>query len=210
MACDPHPQVVSPCADDAVSVGNALGVSGDLAFDECGSLALTAGQTSAEITFGYQKENDDYRFEYLYIKTLDDNPADVRAVPNNQTQRGFTVAFTGQPTTANSTLYWRVVVPDSLHSCPGSSNAPQYAIVRPTQEGIEPFPMDQDFIVVAFPIAEDDEEWNLLAATIENEDTETLQVFPAPTVASRSLIGFRLDFASSPEEAGYNLHWKIG
>lgn len=204
------PQVVSPCADDAVSVGQVLGTRGDVAYDETGSVALTAGQTSAEITFGYQKESSDFRFEYLYVKTLDDNPGDVRAVPNSQTQRGFTVAFTGQPITANSTLYWRVIVPDALHTCQGIDGTPQYAIIRPTQEGIESFPEDQDFIVVTFPIEEDDDEYNFLALSIENTVTETPQVFPNPTVTSRTTVGFRIDFASSPDEAGYTLRWKIG
>lgn len=208
MACDP--QVVSPCADDAVSVGQVLGTRGDVAYDEVGSVELTAGQTSAEITFGYQKESSDYRFEYLYVKTEDDNPGDVRAVPNSQTQHGFTVAFTGQPITANSILYWRVVVPDALHTCQGIAETPQYAIIRPTQEGTEPFPEDQDFIEVLFPVEEDDNDYNFLALTIVNAAIDIPQVFPAPTVSSKGTFGFRLEFASMPEESGYVLHWKIG
>lgn len=208
MACDP--QVVSPCADDAVSVGQVLGTRGDVAYDESGFVALTAGQTSADITFGYQKESSGYRFEYLYVTTLDGNPGDTRAIPNGQTQRGFTVAFTGQPITANSTLYWRVIVPDALHTCQGLEGTPQYAIVRPTQEGVAEFPVDQDFVAVTFPIEEDDDDYNILAATVENTVGEVVQVFPYPTVTSRTTLGFRLDFGSHPEEAGYTVRWKIG
>lgn len=210
MSCTPHPQVMSPCEDDTLPVENALAVSGDISFDEEGSIALTEGQTSAEIEFGFQKETAVYVFEYLYVKSTGDDPVFIAAVPSELTTRKFTVKFTGAPVAANCTLYWRVKVPDGLHSCPSLQNGPKYAIVRPTQEGIEPFPEGQDFVAITLPLEEDDSEYNLLAITVENTAAEVVQVFPYPTVTSRTTLGFRLDFGSFPEESGYTVHWKIG
>lgn len=208
MSCLPHPQVVSPCADDAVSVGQVLGTSGDLAFDEQGSVALTIDQTSGEVTFGYQKETSDYRFEQLYIRDTHDDPVDVRAVPKGQTQYGFTFELTGQPITATCTLYWRVVVPDALHSCPSATGAPRYGIVPPPQQGTEALVVDQDFVEVIFPTEQPDNTWEFEALEITSGAIDIPMVF-SWTVAEKSTVGFKLMFQGKPDVAGYTLRWRI-
>lgn len=208
--CPSHPQVISPCADDTLPVANVVSVSGDISFDEEGSLVLTEGQIEAEIEFGFQKENSDYVFEYLYVKSADDNAAALLVVPREQTTKKFVVQFSGAPVSAESTLHWRVKIPDGLHACPSLQNGPKYAIIRPQQRGTQAFPQDQEFVIVTFAEPEADADYDFLALWIENQDTELPQAFPAPIVVSRTVNGFRVDFGSHPVLDGYTLHWKIG
>lgn len=210
MSCSNHPQVMYPCADDTIPVENALAVSGDISFDEEGSLVLTQGQTEAEIPFGFQKESSAYVFEYLYVKSLDANPADIRAVPNLQTTKKFTVAFTGAPITGNSTLYWRVKVPDGLHSCPSLQNSPKYAIIRSSQRGTIALTQGLDYVEVEFPEAQPDNDWGFDQLSIEHAIADAgQQVFAFPTVSARSQTGFTLVFGSAPTTSGYTLRWQV-
>lgn len=208
MSCDPHPNVIMPCADDTLPVENALAVSGDISFDEEGSLALTAGQTEAEIEFGFQKESAAYVFEYLYVKSTGDGQGFL-AHPVEQTTKKFTVEFTGAPINGNCTLYWRVKVPDGLHSCPSLQNSPKYAIVPESQHGVASFPVDQDFIEVLFDEEMPSADWGFDQRDIENGAVDIPQVFGEPTLVVRSTVGFTLQYASHPEESGYNLRWKV-
>lgn len=200
---------MSPCSDDTLPVENVVSVSGDISFDEEGSLALTEGQTEAEIEFGFQKESAAYVFEYLYAKSLDDDPAFIGAVPQEQTTRKFVVGFTGAPVTANSTLYWRVKVPDGLHSCPSLQNAPKYAIVPESQHGVKDFPADTNSIEVVFDEEMPSADWGFDQLDIENMGIDVPQVFSMPTISVRSATGFLLIFGSHPTEEGYTLRWKV-
>lgn len=212
-ACTPHPQVMSPCSDDAVSVAQVLGTRGDRNFDESGSLALTIGQTSVAVTFDYEKESSDYRFEQLYIKAEDAAPVDIRPVVNSQTKQGFTAELTGVPITVNCKLYWRVIVPDSLHTCQTVAGGPKYAIVPTPQSGIAPFPIGTYVVTVVFPVAQPDTTWEFEALSIEAAPTDPAtdpQTFSMPTVTSRLATGFQLMFSGAPDTADrYTIHWRI-
>lgn len=212
MSCTPHPQVISPCADDGVSVGQALGTTGDISYDEAGSVALTVNQTTVAVDFSFTKESLDYVFEYLYIKTGDDNPIDIRPVPKTQTKRGFVVELTGTPITANSMLFWRVVVPDPLRTCDGLNAAVQYADVKPAQEGIAAMTQDVDFVEVLFPIEQPDGLWKFESLTFEFHeliDAPYLVMVFVPICTVHTKAGFRLELSGSPDRAGYALHWRI-
>lgn len=219
MSCDPHPQIMSPCADDAVSVDQVLGTRGDINFDENGSLALTAGQTTAVIAFRYQKETSDYRFEYLYVKSIDANPADVRPVVKAQTTQNFTVDFGGEPITANSTLYWRVVVPDQLHVCQGAAGGPKYAIIKPSQEGSVLLDIGAESAQVTFPLEQPDNTWLFECLEIDGSSIglteeeliatpDAVQAF-AITITNRTAQGFVVSFSGATEHSGYVLLWRI-
>lgn len=209
MSCTPHPQVISPCADDAVSVGQSLGTRGDVAYDEAGSLALTVGQTSVSVQFSFTKESAAYVFEYLYIKTGDAAPVDIRPVLNGQTKQGFTCELSGMPISANSMLFWRVVVPDPLHSCAGAANGPQYAIVKPAQQGITAIPQNQSYIDVTFTAAQDDDTWEFESAVVHVPNIVDIPLVFAMICTVHTRYGFRIKFSGSPDQAGYTLHWRI-
>lgn len=210
MSCTPHPQVISPCADDAVSVGQSLGTRGDVSFDESGSLALTAGQTSVSVQFSFTKESAGYVFEYLYIKTGDAAPVDIRPVLNGQTKQGFTCELTGMPITANSTLFWHVIVPDPLQTCQGLAGGPQYAIVKTAQEGIVALVQDQDFIEVTFPTQQPDALWEFESLVIHHPDVvDYVPMAFSWTCLSHTAQGFKLGLTGSPDNGAYRLHWRI-
>lgn len=210
MACVDHPQVLSPCADDAVSVGQVLGTRGDVAYDETGSVALTIGQATVAVEFSFTKESDDYVFEYLYIKTEDETPVDIRPVPRVQTKQGFTCELTGVPITANSMLFWRVVVPDPLHTCQGLVAGPQYAQVKVAQEGRVAMTQDTEFFEVTFPIEQPDALWEFESLVVHADDTIDIPlVFPQPICTVHTAAGFTVRFQGVPDETGYTLHWRI-
>lgn len=210
MACQQHPQVISPCADDGVSVGQALGTRGDIAYDEAGSVALTVGQTSVSVEFGYTKESLEYVFEYCYILTGDAAPVDIRPVINSRSKRGFTCELTGMPITGNSKLFWRVVVPDPLHACQGLTNGPQYAQVLPAQQGIAALVQDQDFIEVVFPAAQPDALWEFESLVIHHPDVlDYIPMIFAWTCLAHEFTGFKLGLSGSPDNGAYRLHWRI-
>jgi hypothetical protein len=81
------------------------------AAEESGSLALTAGQATAAITFIFTKMSQDYAFEDLYIEnTTDANPGFIGCVPSAKSTAGFTVSFAAVPDSANYVLRWHVMV----------------------------------------------------------------------------------------------------
>lgn len=205
--CTPHPQVVSPCADDTLPVADALAVSGDISFDEEGSVALTEDQSQAEVTFGFQKETAVYVFEYLYVKSTEGTF--IGAVPIEQTTKKFVAKFTGGPVDASCTLYWRVKVPDGLHSCPSLQNSPKYAILPESQHGEEAWPVDQNFIEVVFDEEMPSADWGFDQLDIENAAIDIPQVFGSPTISVRTVTGFKLMFGSFPTESGYFVRWKV-
>lgn len=100
-------QIIEPNNDLIVDTGS---VSSDV--DESGFVALSTGQTSAQVTFQVPKISGDYHFEYLYITAPGViNPGSITIVPVSQTINGFTVTFAGAPVAnENYILYWRVVV----------------------------------------------------------------------------------------------------
>ena len=199
---------MSPCADDAVSVGQALGTRGDVNFDEYGALNLNIGQTSAQVFFDYEKESADYRFEYLYIENDDDPTAEARAVCKARDTKSFTVDFTGAPITANSVLKWRVTVPDPLHTCAGVAGAPKY-VVYDKREGVTPFPKDADSVTINFSEEHSTDDWKLEALSIEYTGLLTPLIFSLPLIINRTTAGFTMIFQGHPDDDGYFIHWRI-
>jgi hypothetical protein len=214
MSCEPHAQVLSPCSDDAATL-LVLGTRGDVAFDESGYLDLTEGQEAATIDFLYQKQTNLYRFEYLYITEEGAaTPADIRAVPNEQTDKSFTVQFSGSPITAGCRLYWRVIVPDNLHTCQGLTNQPQYALVRPTQEGLTLIPSDQDYVDIEFQDEMTTADWVFDALVLEFDPGQgsvpsEILVF-AYTIILRTTLGCRIMLSGSADIIGYRFRWRAG
>lgn len=207
MACTP--QVISPCADDNVGAENLIGVNGDVSFDEEGSLALAEGITEVEIPFGFQKENKDYVFEYLYVKSTKETPTFIGVTPVTQTTKKFTAQFTGSPVTDDDVLFWRVRVPDGLHDCSSLQNSPKYAIVPAEQHGVTNWPSGQNYIEVEFDEAMPSADWGFEHRDIETLTVDPPQVFGEPTIVERSETGFKLQFGSFPVEEGYSLRWKV-
>lgn len=204
---------MSPCQDDAVSVAQALGTSGDIAFDEFGSITLVPNQTSQQVTFRYQKATAAYVFEYLYIGSSGDvNPADIRAVVSAQDMNGFTVEFSGSPITFNCTLYWRVKVPDALSVCQTGSSQPQYAVVPFTQEGQTTMLKLEYQQSIVFPKAMKDENWFFEAFQIEYQGADLhpiLRLFCLPTISQKTANGCTLDFNGTAQEDNYVMKWKV-
>lgn len=207
MSCDPHPQVQDPCANDSVSVGQALGAQGDVNFTEYGEFILTAGVTEAEVTFDYQKESSLFVFEYLYVKGSNDPPDAIIPVPYSQDTHKFKVRFSGAPIAAGAVLVWRVVIPDPLRTiCAG--NGPQYAIVPTERHGVTPLVNGQAFIVVLFATAMPDNNWVFEAFSIEKAFNEANTFGFAWTVIARSTTGFTLEFSGAPG-LDYSLRWQV-
>lgn len=207
-ACDPHPQVAQPCADDGVSIGQVLGTRGDISFDEHGETALTAGQTTATVEFLYEKVSVDYVFEYLYVKSPGAFPDDIRAVANSQTTKSFVVELSGKPVTNNDVLVWRVIIPDKLHTAQPATSGPRYAILRPSQQGLTDLAQGFIFVNVTFPTEMPDNDWVFEALEVENLSEDSPMVLNW-TVATHTTSGFRLDFQGTPDSPNYKLRWKV-
>lgn len=208
MSCDPHSQVQDPCADDSVSVGQALGAQGDVNFQEYGETALTAGDTEKEVTFDYQKESALFVFEYLYVKGSNDPPDAIIAVPYSQDTRKFKVRFSGAPIAAGAILVWRVTIPDPLRViCVG--NGPQHAIIPEERHGVTPLVNGQDFLVVTFATVMPDNNWVFEAFSIEKAFSEANILGFAWTVTSHSVSGFTVAFSGEPDSNDYTLRWQV-
>lgn len=119
---------IDPAQSDAVSFGQVLGARGDVNFEEAGSLNLTAGVVDIEITFLWQKETADYRFEYCYIEDSNGQPEDIRAVVNERTSTGFTLKLSAAPDTDLSILRWKITTPDALHLTQPPTSQPRYVL----------------------------------------------------------------------------------
>lgn len=211
MACPTHPQVLSPCADDGVSVGQVLGTRGDVVFDEYGVVNLTAGQVEVVVAFDYEKESADYVFEYLYVESTDTTPVDIRAVVQAKSTTGFTVELSGEPVTVNCILKWHVITPDPLHiSCP-ATGAPHYAIVRPAQQGLTNMVNGQDYVAVTFPAPQPDNDWVFLACEVEHitDPVVPFMIFTW-TVSVHLTTGFRIELSGAPDDGNYKLRWRVG
>lgn len=205
--CSPHPQVISPCADDTLPVEDALAVSGDISFDEEGSEALTEDQDQIEVTFGFQKETAAYVFEYLYVKSTEGTF--IGAVPVEQTTKKFVAKFTGGPVDSSCTLYWRVKVPDGLHSCPSLQNGPKYAILPASRQDATGWPVGQSFVDIVFEEAMPSSDWGFDQRDVEHAIITVPQVFGEPTVTLKTTSGCRLQYGSFPIEEDYFVRWKV-
>lgn len=210
MSCTPHPQVMDPCADDSVSVGQALGAQGDVNFSEYGETALTAGDTEKEVTFDYQKESSLFVFEYLYVKGNNDPPDAIIPVPYSQDTHKFKVRFSGAPIAAGAILVWRVKIPDPLRViCAG--NGPQYAIIPQERHGMTPLVNGQDSLVVVFAEAMPDDDWVYEAFSIEYVGAgNASNAFGFSwTEIDRSEAGFTVIFSGEPDSGDYQLRWQV-
>jgi hypothetical protein len=200
---------LQPCANDAVGSLSALGVRGDIAFAEYGNMPLSSGQDSIAIEFLYEKTDWRYVFFYLYVGNFDGVPNDaIQCVPGSQTTLGFSVKFSGAPTTDDSILFWYARIPDNLQLCQSLTSEPKYAIVPPHQEGVEPLIVDADFVNVNFPEEHPTDDYWLELAIEADNDIDPPQVF-AYTVNQRTETGFRLNLSGEPTEEGYTLRWRI-
>lgn len=209
MSCDPHPQVMDPCADDSVSVGQALGAQGDVQWQEYGETALTAGDTEKEVTFDYQKESSLFVFEYLYVKGNNDPPDAIIPVPYSQDTRKFKVRFSGSPIAAGAVLVWRVTIPDPLRViCAG--NGPQYAIIPEERHGLKQLDPVLDFIAVDFDEVMPNANWVFEAFSIEKSTANGATVGVTWTVTSRSTTGFVVELSGAVgSDDAYFLRWQV-
>lgn len=205
-SCSPHPQVISPCADDTLPVEDVLSVSGDISFDEEGSVALSEDQNQVEVTFGFQKETAAYVFEYLYVKSTEGTF--IGAVSKEQTTKKFVARFTGGPVDLSCTLFWRVKVPDGLHSCPSLQNSPKYAILPASRQGEAQWPVGQSFVDIVFEEAMPSSDWGFDQRDIEHPIITVPQVFSEPTITLKTVNGCRLQYSSFPTEEDYFVRWK--
>jgi hypothetical protein len=201
---------MEPCQNDAVGTLGALGVSGDVAFDESGSMPLSQGQTECEITFTYEKTDWRYRFIYLYVGYFDGTPIDAIACsPGLQTSKKFLVKFSGAPTSAGAILFWEVRIPDNLQACQTTSSGPNYAILRPEQHGVTPLVSGQDFIIVTFPELMPDTDWGFEQLTVRKAFSEANTLGFVFTETSHSASGFTLAMSGAPDNGDYTLHWQV-
>lgn len=188
-----------------------LGVRGDPAFDEYGTLALSAGETDITVPFLYEKADRTYRFEYLYVTDSSVTPQDIRAVPNTQTELNFTVKLSGAPVGTTCTLLWHVMRPDPLQVNQPLTTGPIYAILPPSQRGTQALIQGDDFVNVVFEQAQPDDDYDL-GLTIENTTGDAQfpnQVF-AWTVTLRVETGFRLELSGAPAHGYFILRWRAG
>lgn len=207
MSCTPHPQVMDPCADDSVAIGQALGAQGDVSFTEYGETTLSAGDTEKEITFDYQKESSLYVFEYLYVKGNNDPPDAIIAVPYSQDTRKFKVRFSGAPIAAGAVLVWRVKIPDPLRTiCAG--NGPQYAIIPEERHGVTPLVVGQDFLAITFSEEMPDTNWVMEAFSIEKAVNDAIMGF-SWTIVRPLATGFYVEFSGAPVTDDYVLRWQV-
>lgn len=209
MSCCNSDQILCPGPNDAVSIGQVLGTRGDINFDERGSVALEEGQETVEVEFLYEKCSAAYVFEYHYVAGTDGTPDDIRAVPNVRTVNGFTMQLSGEPVTANSTLYWRVVVPDDLQTSQPPAAPAQYAIVRPEQHGSQALVADQTTVIVTFAETHPDNDWGFEQLWIQKAPTEAEPETFAWTCIAHSTTGFSLKLSGAPSDSDYSLHWMI-
>lgn len=200
---------MSPCADDSVSVGQALGAQGDPAFQEYGEYELSPGQTEVEVTFDYQKESSLYVFEYLYIKGSNTPPDAIIPVPFSQDTRKFKVKLSGATLTENSSfLVWRVKIPDPLRVvCEG--NGPQYAIIPVEQHGSIALVNGQDFIIVTFAELMPNTNWNFEMLMVRKAFSEAATLGFVFTETSHTTGGFTLAMSGAPDSSDYTLHWQV-
>ena len=210
MNCTPNPQVLSPCADDTVPVSQVLGTSGDVNFDESGFLALTVGQTEAEVRFAYQKESKDYEFERLYVSEKGaETPSVIGVVVKEQATKFFSVSFSGAPVSSLCTLHWRVVVPDQLRTCSGLTSQPQYVILPDFVEGEVVLEAGESGYNIVFPKPLSDK-WAFDRLYIEH----VIPTLPNPLSAfemcvyGRTTTGCKIALTSAPTESGYVLKYK--
>lgn len=209
MSCCRDDQILCPGPNDAVSIGNVLGTRGDVNFDERGSVALTEGQEQVEVAFLYEKCSAAYVFEYHYVAGPDVLPDDIRPVPNVQTVHGFTMQLSGNPVTANSILYWRVIVPDDLQTSQPPAAPPQYAIVRPEQHGSQALVLGDTVVIVTFAEEHPDNDWGFEQLWIQKALTEAEPETFAWTCIAHSITGFSLKLSGAPADGDYSLHWQI-
>lgn len=207
MTCQAHPQIMDPCADDSVSVGQALGAQGDPHWQEYGEFILIAGDTEAEVTFDYQKESSLFVFEYLYVKGSNDPPDAIIPVPFSQDTHKFKVRFSGAPIAAGAVLVWRVVIPDPLRTiCAG--NGPQYAIVPPERHGVKALVSGQALVAVTFSEAMP-VDWGFEMLSVRKAFNEANTLGFVFTEIVHSLTGFTLDMSGAPDNGDYTLHWQV-
>jgi hypothetical protein len=197
-----------PCADDSVSIGQALGAQGDVNFAEYGETTLDPGDTEKVVTFDYQKESSLYVFEYLYVKGSNDPPDAIIAVPYAQTTRTFTVRFSGAPIATGAKLVWRVKIPDPLRIvCEG--NGPQYSIVPEERHGATALTNGSAFIIVTFDTVMPSSDWLMEAFSIEKAFSEANTFGFGWTITSRSVSGFTVALSGTPDSSDYTLRWQV-
>lgn len=209
MSCPSHPQVMDPCADDSVSVGQALGAQGDVSFAEYGETLLSVGDTEKEVTFDYQKESNLYRFPELYVESGDETANNIIPVVirSAKTTRKFKVKFSGSPTDNNSVLVWRVKIPDPLRViCAG--NGPQYAIIPTERHGVKSLVSGQTFVAVTFEEAMP-VDWGFEMLSVRKAFNEANTLGFVFTEIVHSLTGFTLDMSGAPDNGDYTLHWQV-
>lgn len=185
-----------------------LGAQGDISFTEYGEYALTQGATEVDVMFDFQKESSLYVFEYLYVKSSDDSPDSIVAVPYSQDTRRFKCKLSGAPTDGHSTLFWRVKIPDPLRTiCEG--NGPQYAIIRPEQHGIAAMAQDEDTLTVLFPELMPDTDWGFEQMSIHKAVNDEVMGFVWTVVGPKLTTGFTIVFQGAPVTNDYTLHWQV-
>lgn len=111
--------------EEATGTVQVLGTRGDVGYEEDGTVELTNGQTTGNVTFSYEKASDpdNLRFEYRYVE----GEADVLVSTSDLTTTGFNFSLS-IPAVTGAKLRWKVVTRDALHVTQPPTTQPRYLI----------------------------------------------------------------------------------
>jgi hypothetical protein len=194
-------QVLEP--DSSVPVADAGGTA-DPSITERGEYVLAEGETLVEIAFLHLKASPQFRFEYLYVDTLDVPGIEVHpgvhvCVPILQTTEGFGLRIAGAPIHAGYVIRWRVVVVDFTIV---ELDAPEQIVM--------PIPMLADLMSVPLQNPRSTPDYGFSELRVENlTDPAASQAIINVQVVGRSLGLFVLGINPRPPTANYVLVARI-
>jgi hypothetical protein len=129
-------QILDPDPTDAAVVGQVLGARGDIQFEEEGSVStITDGQTEIDVTFLYEKVNNDYRFLENYIESPVANLSDVQCIIRKEDRQttGFKVQLSSMHVPTGSIYRWHIKVRDALQVTQPPDSQPRYILANQFQ-----------------------------------------------------------------------------
>jgi hypothetical protein len=204
-------QVLDPDPAEAAVIGTALGVRGDVCYDEYGSQPLTVGQVEIDILFLYEKATADYVLEYGYVENLtDENPFDIRVVVIDRTTLGFKVLLSAAPEgdAADYTFKWHVITPDPLIRSQILTAGPRYVLATTNEAGLTALINGSDQVQVEFLNTKANNNWSFVVLTILNLLDALPMVF-SYTVTSKTTLGFSIQLSGQPDNDNYYLQWEV-
>lgn len=187
-------QVIEP--DTTLPVNNFSGL--DPSLSELGEVALLVGQLIVPVTFAVPKASTNYRFDYLYVDTLNVDP-DFAIVPTVETQTatGFTVRLSASPPVTGYILRWRAVVVD--FTLTGTQiDAPESLYLQ--------LPTGVDLFTSAFVNARSSASYGFSELRVENLTDPPAQQTPVlAQVVNKTTVGFTVALSPSPPTNNYFL-----